>query len=59
MLLVFNKNQACLFSYLWTCDLNGPVRNALMRANPLGGHVGGGWALEIETFLGLVKWHQA
>jgi hypothetical protein len=22
-------------------------------------HVGGGWALEIETFLGPVKWHQA
>jgi hypothetical protein len=26
----------------------------LMRANPLRGQVGGGWALEIETFLGLV-----
>jgi len=31
----------------------------LMRANPLRGQVGGGWALEIETFLGPVKWHQA
>jgi hypothetical protein len=28
-----------------------------MRANPLLGQVGGGWALEIETFLGSVKWH--
>ncbi len=24
----------------------------LMRANPLRGRVGGGWAMEIETFLG-------
>jgi hypothetical protein len=24
----------------------------LMRADPLRGQVGGGWALEIETFLG-------
>jgi hypothetical protein len=23
------------------------------------GQVGGGWALEIESFLGPVKWHQA
>jgi hypothetical protein len=27
-----------------------------MQANPLLGQVGGGWALEISTFLGL-KWH--
>jgi hypothetical protein len=31
----------------------------LMRANPLLGQVGGGRALEIETFLGPVKWHRA
>jgi hypothetical protein len=31
----------------------------LMWANPLRGKVGGGWALEIETFLGPVKWHRA
>ncbi len=30
-----------------------------MRADPLLGQVGGGWALEIETFLGPVKWHRA
>ncbi len=30
-----------------------------MQANPLRGQVGGGWALEIETFLGPVKWHRA
>ncbi len=27
--------------------------------HPLRGQVGGGWALEIETFLGPVKWHWA
>ncbi len=31
----------------------------LMRAKPLRRQVGGGWALEIETFLGPVKWHRA
>jgi hypothetical protein len=31
----------------------------LMQANPLEGQQGGGWALEIETFLGSVKWHRA
>jgi hypothetical protein len=28
----------------------------LMRADTLQGQVGGGWALEIETFLDPVKW---
>ena len=31
----------------------------LMRVDPLRGQVGGGWALEIETFLGPMKWHGA
>ncbi len=31
----------------------------LIRATPLRGQVGDGWALEIETFLGPVKWHRA
>ncbi len=31
----------------------------LMRADPLRGQMGGGWALEIERFLGPLKWHQA
>jgi hypothetical protein len=31
----------------------------LIRADPLQGQVGGGWALEIDTFLGPVKWHRA
>jgi hypothetical protein len=31
----------------------------LMRADPLRGQVGGSWALEIESFLGPVKWHRA
>ncbi len=30
----------------------------LMRADPLRGQVRGGWALEIKTFLGPVKWHR-
>jgi hypothetical protein len=30
-----------------------------MRAYPLQGEVGGGWALEFESFLGPVKWHRA
>ena len=30
-----------------------------MRADPSRGHVGGGWALAIEIFLGPVKWHRA
>ncbi len=30
-----------------------------MCAYPLRGQVGGGWAREIESFLGLVKWHRA
>ncbi len=31
----------------------------LMRADPLRGQVGGGWALEIESFLGPLKWYRA
>jgi hypothetical protein len=30
-----------------------------MRAYQLLGQVGGGWALEFESFLGPVKWHRA
>jgi hypothetical protein len=30
-----------------------------MRAYPLLGQVGGGWALEFESFLGPVKWRRA
>jgi hypothetical protein len=30
-----------------------------MRAYPLRGEVGGGWALEFSSFLGPVKWHGA
>jgi hypothetical protein len=29
-----------------------------MRAYPLRGQVGEGWALELENFLGPVKWHR-
>ncbi len=31
----------------------------LMCADPLQWQVGGGWALEIKSFLSPVKWHQA
>jgi hypothetical protein len=46
-----------LSSYLFTDDLYSPVQNVfvLMREDPLRGQVGGGWALEIESFLGPVK----
>jgi hypothetical protein len=45
------------YRYLWTNDLHCPVRNAFDAGNFLKGQVGGGWApLEIETFLGPVKW---
>ena len=30
-----------------------------MRAYPLRGEVGGGWALEFQSFLGPVKWERA
>ncbi len=30
----------------------------LMRADTLRGQVGGGWALETDSFLGPVKWHR-
>jgi hypothetical protein len=30
-----------------------------MCAYPLLGQVGGGWALEFDSFLGPVKWHRA
>jgi hypothetical protein len=30
----------------------------MMRADPLRRQGGGGWTLEIETFLGPVKWHR-
>jgi hypothetical protein len=36
-----------------------PYIMPLIRENPLRREVGGGWALEINTFLGTVKWQQA
>jgi hypothetical protein len=35
-----------------------PFVMLLMRENPLRGQVGEGWAQEIDTFLGTVKWHR-
>jgi hypothetical protein len=37
----------------------GPYVMLLMRAKPLRGQAGGGWALEIEIILSAVKWHRA
>jgi hypothetical protein len=37
----------------------GPCIMFWIRAYPLRGEVGGGWALKIESFLGPVKWHRA
>ncbi len=39
--------------YLWTSDLYGPYVMLLRRADTLRGQVGGGWAVEIETFWAL------
>ncbi len=36
-----------------------PCEMFLMRADPLRGQMGGGWALEIKSILGPVQWHQA
>jgi hypothetical protein len=36
-----------------------PCVKFLMRVDPLRGEVGGGWALEIETFLDPATWHRA
>jgi hypothetical protein len=41
--------------YLSTYVYTAPCLMFLMRADPLRGQVGGGWALEIESFLGPVK----
>jgi hypothetical protein len=46
--------RSTYISYLWTYD-TAPYVMLLMWANPLRGQMGGGWALEIETFLGPVK----
>jgi hypothetical protein len=60
-----NNGYAVFISYLWPYDLYGPMIYMapyimpLMRENPLRGQVGVGWALEIKTFLGPVKWQQA
>jgi hypothetical protein len=48
------------FSYLWTYDLYSPVHNAFDAGSiHYEGKWEGGWALDIESFLGPVKWHRA
>ncbi len=46
------------YSYLYTYFLYGSVRN-VFDACRYERQVGGGWALEIESFLSPVKWHRA
>jgi hypothetical protein len=53
-----NNGDVRFNSYLCTYDLYSPVHYVLERAYPLRGQVGG-WALEIESFMGPVKWHRA
>jgi hypothetical protein len=42
-----------------TCDLYSPVHNVLDACISITREVGGDWDLEMESFLGPVKWHQA
>jgi hypothetical protein len=52
--LLYIKPPICTF------DLYGPVRNAFDAGSIYyEGKWEGGWALEIDTFLGPVKWHRA
>ncbi len=44
------------YRYLRTYDLYVMI---WMLATPIRGQAGGGWALEVETFLSPVKWHRA
>ncbi len=45
----FYKNH---YSYFFTNDLFSPLHNVLDVCISLGGQVGGGWALEMESLLG-------
>ncbi len=46
-------------SYLCSMIYTAPCTMFWMRAYPLLGQVRGGWALDIESFLGPLKWHRA
>jgi hypothetical protein len=45
------------YSYLWIYDLYGSISNAFDAGKSAKRARGVGWALEIKTFLGPVKWH--
>ncbi len=47
---------SCAYNHLCTSDLYSPVHNVMDECISLLGQVGGGWALEISSFLG-PKWH--
>ncbi len=54
-----STTEQYVYNYLCTNDLYAPCLMFLMRADTLFRQVGGGWALEIESFLGPVNWHRA
>jgi hypothetical protein len=53
------SQSSTIATYLWTYDLYGPVRNLLMRENPLRGQVGQGLGPGNREFLGPKQWHRA
>ncbi len=58
-----NKNAASSIHvwviFLCTYDLYGPVRNVFDAGRYITWASGRGWAMEMESFLGPVKWHRA
>ncbi len=53
------KGKTLDSSYLCTYDLYGPMRNAFDAGSiHYEGKWAGGWALEIETLMGPVKWRR-
>ncbi len=53
------QNQRCFNSYYAPMIYTAPFVMLLMRAASITWASGRGWALEIESFLGPVKWHRA
>jgi hypothetical protein len=54
----FNPLCSAIITIYATMIYTAPYIMFWMRAYPLRGQVGGSWALEFESFLGPVKWHQ-
>ena len=58
-LAVVLLNSICITIYAPMIYTAPPCVMFLMRADTLFGQVGGGWALEIESFSEPVKWQRA